>query len=192
MAKLDFLSMTIKQVEFMYPKLDSTYRWNPIDRQSEKCAQTADGAKWQLTWVMDKVRGDELTAQLQKHYAECKARDAKRPAFGKVFGSKVLEDGRISFSATRNGKNQKEESAPAPEVVGADTKPLADRAIWSGSTGNLMISAIPTTDAGGVGGIKLLLGKVQVVNPVYGSAGAGFEDETANVVAVAPADSEWG
>jgi len=192
MANPDFMSMTIKNVEFQYPKLDSTYKWNVAERHSEKCPQNAAGAKWQITWVMDKVRGDELTAQLQKHYAECKARDAKRPAFGKVFGSKVLEDGRVSFSASRNGTNQKGEASIAPEVVGADTKPLADCAIWTGSTGNLMVSAIPTMDADGVGGIKLLLTKVQVVNPVYGSAGAGFEDETANVVAVAPAESEWG
>ena len=192
MANPDFMSFNVRGVEFMYPKLDSTYRYIAAEKRSDKCAQTAQGAKWSVTFAPSKAEGEALLETLKKHYAECRVRDAKRPAFGRVFGSKVLDDGRISFSASRNGQNARDELNPAPEVVDAKTLPLENRAIWTGSTGNLILSAVPQTDPDGVGGIKLLLTKVQVVNPVYGSAGAGFKDESANVVEQAPADSEFG
>ena len=192
MANPDFMSFNVRGVEFMYPKLDSTYRYISAESRSDKCAQNAPGAKWSITFAPSKADGEALLETLKKHYEECRVRDAKRPVFGRVFGSKVLDDGRISFSASRNGLSTKGEPNAAPEVVDAKTLPLENRAIWTGSTGNLILSAVPQTDPKGVGGIKLLLTKVQVVNPVYGSAGTGFKDESANVVEQAPADSEWG
>jgi len=186
MANPDFLSMTVKNVEFLYPKVDTPYRFNASQQRSEPVDAKVPGAKWEVSWVVDEARGKEFIETLKTHYSECKSRDAKRPAFGKVFGSKILDDGRYKFTASRNGLTTAGTAATEPEVVGADTKPLANRSFWTGSTGNLMVSAIATTAPDGVGGIKLLLGKIQVVNPVYGSAGAGFEDETASVVSADP------
>jgi hypothetical protein len=77
-----------------------------------------------------------------------------------------------------------------PVVIDGQKQPLADKAIWSGSKGNLRLLAFAVTDPDGKGGISLLLDTVQVVHAVYG--GDGLDDfETVDSTATLTAEDDF-
>jgi hypothetical protein len=47
MAKTDFKPVMIRQVEFKYPRLAETYRYNTAEKRSEPCPPTASNAALQ-------------------------------------------------------------------------------------------------------------------------------------------------
>ena len=64
-----------------------------------------------------------------------------------------------------------------PPVVDAHKRPLADKAIWSGSIGSVAFSAVAVADPDQKWGITLLLSAVQVIKPKYGSTAVDEFDE---------------
>lgn len=170
-----FKKIVLKDVEFQYPRLDATYRFNSQDQRSEQCSPTAQGAAWSVSWTLSHEDGKALHADLAAHYNECKTRDTTLPAFSKVFGMKKLDNGLVSFRAKKNGTNRAGDQNAPPTVIGGDKQPLADKAIWSGSKGTMRIIAFPSKSPQGEGGVSLLLDAVQVIEPIYGDAG-GMDD----------------
>lgn len=196
MPNPNFLKIVPTNVEFRYPKLDQTYRFNSTERRSETCLPTAQGASWSITWVMNQEEGSALRKLLKSHYDQCRSLDKKLPEFGKIFGSNKEEDGTVTFTARRRGMTSKGEKNNPPRVVDAKKQPLENLSIWSGSKGNIIALAFPTVDPDGVGGISIMLDAVQVVTPVYGSDGLGDfkveETETATPAApAAPSGEDW-
>jgi len=160
----------IRNVEFKYPRLNATYRFNTSQKKSEECAPTASGASYSIGWEMSKDEANKLHTELKAHYETCQT---KSP-FSKVFGMKKLENGNYEFRAKRNGVNGQGALNEKPQVIDGSKQPLADVAFWGGSKGNLRVTAYPVTDPDGNGGISLLIDAVQVTHAVYG--GGGLDD----------------
>ena len=173
MAKTDFKPVMIRNVEFLYPRLNATYKFNTAEKRSEECNPRAQGASYSIGWKMDKDAAQALHSELKAHYESCKT----NPPFSKVFGMKKLDDGSFTFSAKRNGCNGQGEENSKPNVVDGMKKPLADTAIWGGSKGSIKVTAFPVTDPDGNGGVSLLIDTVQVTHAVYGGAGLDDFDE---------------
>ena len=175
MAKTDFKPVMIRNVEFQYPRLAATFKFNTAEKRSEECNPRAQGAAYSIGWEMKKDDATKLHAELKAHYESCQT---KAP-FAKVFGMKPLENGNVMFSAKRNGVNGQGDENPKPTVIDGMKQPLADLNFWSGSTGSIKVTAYPVTDPNGLGGISLLIDTVQVVNAVYGGGGLDDFDEVA-------------
>ena len=173
MANTDFKSVMIRNVEFKYPRLNATYRFNTSQKKSEECAPTASGASYSIGWEMSKDEANKLHTELKAHYETCQT---KSP-FSKVFGMKKLENGNYEFRAKRNGVNGQGALNEKPQVIDGSKQPLADVAFWGGSKGNLRVTAYPVTDPDGNGGISLLIDAVQVTHAVYGGGGLDDFDE---------------
>jgi hypothetical protein len=163
----------IRNVEFKYPRLNGTYRFNTSQKKSEECAPTASGASYSIGWEMSKDQASKLHAELKAHYETCQT---KSP-FTKVFGMKKLENGNYEFRAKRNGVNGQGALNEKPRVIDGSKQPLADVAFWGGSKGNLKVTAYPVTDPDGNGGVSLLIDTVQVTHAVYGGGGLDDFDE---------------
>lgn len=170
MAKTDFKSVMVRGVEFKWPRLNATYRFNTSEKKSEECAPTASGASYSIGWEMSKDEASKLHNELKAHYETCQT---KAP-FSKVFGMKKLDNGNYEFRAKRNGVNGQGQLNEKPRVIDGSKQPLADVAFWGGSKGNLKVTAYPVTDPDGNGGISLLIDTVQVTHAVYG--GGGLDD----------------
>jgi hypothetical protein len=171
MANTDFKGIMIRDVEFKFPKLGATYKFNTAENRSEECNPRAQGAAYSVSWTMNADAARKLQTELKQHYESC---TTKAP-FAKIFGMKKLDDGSFSFSAKRNGVNGQGEENPKPKVINGLKEPLEDVHIWGGSTGNIKVTAYPVTSPSGEGGISLLIDVVQVVNAVYGGSG-GLDD----------------
>jgi hypothetical protein len=100
MAKTDFKPVMIRQVEFKYPRLSETYRYNTAEKRSEPCPPTASNAAFSIAWEMTHDAARSLHAELKAHYESCQT---KAP-FAKVFG---IRSWRTATSSSR-------QSATAP------------------------------------------------------------------------------
>ena len=178
MAKTDFKPVMIRNVEFKYPRLNATYRYNTAEKKSEECAPTASNASYSIAWEMTAEEAKTLHADLKAHYETCQT---KAP-FSKVFGMKKLESGNYEFRAKRNGTNSQGQQNEKPRVIDGMKQPLADLAFWGGSKGSIKVTAYPVTDPDGNGGISLLIDTVQVTHAVYGGGGLDDFDEVATTM----------
>lgn len=169
MAKADFKQFMVRDVEFMYPRLNKTYKYNTAEKRQEECNPRAQGAAYSIAWKLDKDRALQFYNELKAHHATC-----GQGEFKTVFGMKKQDDGSVVFSAKRKGVNSKGEENSPPTVIDGAKQPLADTAIWGGSKGSIRVVGYPTTDPDGVSGISLLIDTVQVTEPVYG--GGGLDD----------------
>jgi len=173
MANTDFKPTMIRNVEFKYPRLNSTYRYNTAEKRSEECAPTASNASYSVAWEMPQGEAAKLHAELKTHYESCN----RKESFAKIFGMKKLENGNVEFRAKRNGTNSQGTLNEKPRVIDGMKQPLADLAIWGGSKGSIKVTAYPVTDPDGNGGISLLIDTVQVTHAVYGGGGLDDFDE---------------
>jgi len=173
MAKTDFKPVMIRNVEFKYPRLNGTYRYNTSEKKSEECAPTASNAAYSIAWEMTAEEAKTLHAELKAHYETCQT---KAP-FSKVFGMKKLDSGNYEFRAKRNGTNSQGQQNEKPRVIDGMKQPLADLAFWGGSKGSIKVTAYPVTDPEGIGGVSLLIDTVQVTHAVYGGGGLDEFDE---------------
>ena len=178
MAKTDFKPVMIRNVEFKYPRLNATYRYNTAEKKSEECAPTASNAAYSIAWEMTAEEAKTLHAELKAHYETCQT---KAP-FSKVFGMKKLESGNYEFRAKRNGTNSQGQQNEKPRVIDGMKQPLADTAFWGGSKGSIKVTAYPVTDPDGNGGVSLLIDTVQVTHAVYGGGGLDDFDEVATTM----------
>ena len=173
MAKTDFKPVMIRNVEFKYPRLNGTYRYNTSEKKSEECAPTASNAAYSIAWEMTAEEAKTLHAELKAHYETCQT----KAAFTKVFGMKKLDSGNYEFRAKRNGTNSQGQQNEKPRVIDGMKQPLADTAFWGGSKGSIKVTAYPVTDPEGIGGVSLLIDTVQVTHAVYGGGGLDDFDE---------------
>jgi hypothetical protein len=179
MAKTDFKPVMIRNVEFKYPRLNGTYRYNTSEKKSEECAPTASNAAYSIAWEMTADDAKTLHAELKAHYETCQT---KAP-FTKVFGMKKLDSGNYEFRAKRNGTNSQGALNDKPRVIDGMKQPLADTAFWGGSKGSIKVTAYPVTDPDGIGGVSLLIDTVQVTHAVYGGGGLDDFDEVPTTMA---------
>jgi hypothetical protein len=174
-ANNDFLSVLVKDVTLFWPRLDQPYRYNAQEKKTEACAPGVQGAGYSIAWDCPTAEAKALYSALRAHYNDCRTRNSKLPEMSQVFGMKKDDaTGTVRFTAKKRAMSNAGTPNKAPVVIDANKAELANKAIWSNSTGNLRVLAFPTTDPDGKGGISLLLDAVQVVEAVYG--GDGLDD----------------
>jgi hypothetical protein len=174
----DFLKLMIRDVDFFWPRLDQPYRYNAQTKRTEAASAGAPNAGYSIAWDMPTAKAKELHGELRKHYEACRSRNSKLPEFAQVFGMKKdPEAGTVRFTAKKRAMSADGKINKPPRVLGADLTDLDEKAIWSGSKGDLRVLAFAATDPDGGGGISLLLDVVQVKEAVYG--GDGIEDDFA-------------
>lgn len=172
----DFQKILIKDVSFLWPRLDQPYRYNSQEKRTESCAPTVNNAGYSIAWTCTLTEGKELFEHLKAHYKASKARNPKLPEFKQVFGMKKDEAaGTVQFTAKKRAMSNDGKLNKPPVVIDGQRLPLDNKAIWSGSKGNLRVLAFATQDPDGIGGISLLLDVVQVTHASYG--GDGLEDD---------------
>lgn len=178
----DFKKVVLKDVEFVWPRVDQTYRYNNAEKRTEPCAQTVSGAGYSIGIKLSLKDAKALKADLLAHYADCAKRNSKLPPETQtVFGAKVMTDSDgnktdfVSFTAKKKAMSNAGEANKPPRIVGMDLQELADKAIWSGSKGHIRMLAYPTVDPDGMGGVSLMLDAVQITEAVYG--GDSLEDD---------------
>lgn len=185
----EFKRMRMQMVELLYPRLDQLYRYDPTFKRDDggrgkSVAATANeqGANWSVGINLDEKRGKLLYKKCEDHFKACKP-DEK---FGGVWGYKEIngDELRLVFTAKRNAKNAKgkENEAPGMDVDEAGNA-LPDRAIKSGSKGDVYFAMYPafnpSADGGkGAEGISLYLSNLVVWDPQYGSNDFEDVDET--------------
>ena len=166
----DFKDMMVRDVTFTYPRLDSAYLYNSVERKSEKCSTTTPQAAWSCGFTVSKDEATRIWKEATDHYNECKSRskDSKMGEFKTVHSYKQNEDGTITFGTKKKCMSSKGTPNKEVRVVDGQKKDLEDRAFWSGSTGNIAFTMLPTFNPSkNEWGISFLLNAVQVVDAVY-------------------------
>lgn len=203
----DFKDMMVRDVTFTYPRLDSPYLYNAVERKSEKCSVTTPGASWSCGFTVSKEEASRIWKEAQAHYNECKSRskDSKMGEFKTIHSYKQNEDGTITFGTKKKCVSSKGTPNKEIRVIDGQKKDLENRAFWSGSKGNIALTMLPTHNPSAKEwGISFLLNAVQVVEPIYqelqddfdvvaGSASPAQDDPfSAPAAKSAPADDPFG
>lgn len=171
----DFKNMLINDVTFVYPKLNSAYQYNSVEKRSDQCSEDTPGAYWSCGFTLPKPEAIKLWNAAKDHFNECKSRNSKLGDFKTIHSYKENEDDTITFGTKKNCKTSKgKPNRPIP-VVDKDKKPLEDRAFWSGSTGAIKFSMLPTFNPSkNEWGISFLLDAVQVKHAEYADISEDF------------------
>ncbi len=183
----EFKDVLIRNVIFQYPKLDSGYLWNNAEVKSEKVSVSTPGAAWEISFIVSHEEGQNLWKQAISHFNECKKINSKLGQFGTIHSMKKNEDTTVFFTAKKKCITTKGIPAQAVKVIDAAKQPLADLSIWSGSTGNIKFSMLPTFNPKKEQwGIKLLLSAVQVIEAKYADQSDDFDAVNTGVDEVDP------
>jgi len=181
MAKTDFKPVMIRNVEFKWPRLNETYRYNSAEKRSDPSAPTAAGAAYSIAWEMTADETKKLHNELKAHHESC---DTKGE-FKTIFGMKKLESGNYEFRAKKNGVNSQGALNERPRVIDGAKLPLEDLSFRSGAKGSIRVTAYPTanpqTDPP-QHGISLLIDTVQVTHAIYGGGGLDEFEEVATTM----------
>ena len=164
MAKVE--SHIIRKVVARYPRLNRTYRYDPTAGERGKsvpCDPTADGAKYELQFVMNAAQAKDLYTVMATAY---NARAASEKSWPKKLGKatevfKKDEDGNYIAKAVLKGAYGADETKP-PKQVDSKNNPLPkDFELTTGSTVNVQISCVPYSMRDH--GVSLRLRAVQVL-----------------------------
>jgi len=172
----EFKDVLIRNVIFQWPRLDSGYVFNSTENKSEKVTTSTPGAEWSISFIVSHEEGQDLWKQAIAHFNECKKINSKLGKFGTIHAMKKLDDGTVQFTTRKSCITKKGTQSQPVKVIDAAKQPLADLSIWSGSTGNLKVSMLPTFNPKQEQwGIKLLLSAVQVIEAKYADQSDDFD-----------------
>lgn len=185
----EFLKVIVKNVTILWPRLEKIYRYNSQTKKTEPSAANVTGAGWSVGWEWPLAEGKEFFTAMKAHYTARRAARPDLPEFSGVFGMKKDAEKNIcTFTAKRKAVTNKGEMQKPPEVVvplgNGKFSPLEDKAIWSGTVGSIRLSAFPTIDPDGKGGISLVFDTVVVSEAKYG--GASMEEDFGDLQAASP------
>ena len=171
----DFKNMLINDVTFVYPKLNSAYQYNSIEKKSYQCDEDTPGAFWSCSFTLPKPEAINLWNAAKDHFNECKSRNSKLGDFKTIHSYKENEDDTITFGSKKACKTSKGKPSRPIVVVDKDKKPLEDRGFWSGSTGAIKFSMLPTFNPSkNEWGITFYLDAVQVKHAEYADISEDF------------------
>jgi hypothetical protein len=168
----DFMQHLLNNVTFMRPRMNQPYRWDSMFKNDDgnmgkyvACSADDDKAHWSISFEMDKAAATEFWNVAKAHFQN---RNPKEK-FAAIHSYRDLEDGLIQFTAKRNCKTKKGEFTEPPKMVDHNLEKLTDRAIWSGSKGDVNVTMLPTHNPSKKEwGISLMLTSVQVIEARYG------------------------
>ncbi len=172
-------SHKIKNVEFLFPRLNQPYKF---DRAAGKrgrsvpCAAEDDGAKYEISFAMDKAQAKELHGLMQEAFlASPKRDDSWDDSLSMAFDKN--EDGLWVGKANKKAAYNNEATKP-PGQYDAKNKSLDDDfMLTTGSKGNLLVKFIPYKMSAKNMGVSLQLQAVQVLEYKPYAPASPFDEE---------------
>ena len=162
----------IGQVEALWPRLNTTYRFDNKEKRSVPCDVFEDGAKYELSFRMSNAQAKKLYSQMKAAYTE-KAADDWPEKFDNPFNKE--EEGTYTFKTSLKGAYGKDATRKPTQYDASNTKLPEDFMLTTGSTVNIAGVCVPY-HAKGVGtGVSLRLNAVQVTNYVPMQMSSPFE-----------------
>jgi hypothetical protein len=188
-------SHKVKNVEFLFPRLNQPYKF---DRNAGKkgrsvpCAAEDDGAKYEISFAMTNAQAKELHGLMQEAFLASPKRDES-------WGDKLPnpfeknEDGLWVGKANKKAAYNNEATKP-PTQYDAKNKLLdSDFMLTTGSKGNLLVKFIPYKMSAKNLGVSLQLIAVQVLDYKPYKSRSPFDEEegfTADESAASPFEEE--
>ena len=152
----------IKNVEALWPKINTTYHFDSNEGRSVPCEPNAQNAEYSIQFRMDNATAKGLFTAM----SECYQANKKDKWADKLERTFVKEDeGMFTHKANLKGayKNQKTQK---PLQVDANNHKLPDEfLLTTGSTVNIAVQFVPY-DMGGKQNVSLRLRAVQVIKYV--------------------------
>ena len=154
----------INNVEALWPRLDKPYRFNRKENINEPCEPTADGAKYEMSFNMNRDMANWLHGEMKTAYeAEAKP---DWPAFPSPTDDrhpfKKNDFGEYRMSCNKKAAYDGEATTP-PSQWDAEAKRLPkDFQLTTGSKVNINVKLIPYNGTMGAG-VSLRLMAVQVL-----------------------------
>ena len=159
----DFMYYQMTNVEALYPKLDTTYKFdnraNGGKGGSVRCDALDDGAEYSMSFLMTEAEAKELYKAMRNAYKR-KKDDSWPDKFPLPF--KKQEDGRFLGKAKLKGAYGTDKTTPPLQVDAKNNKLPADFQLTSGSIVNLAFTFVPYSVQGT--GVSLRLNGVQVID----------------------------
>ena len=153
----------IGQVEALWPRLNTTYRFDNKEKRSVPCDVFDDGAKYEVSFRMSSVQAKKLFSEMKAAYVE-KSADSWPDKFDNPFAKE--EEGTYTFKTSLKGAYGKDATRKPVQYDASNTKLPDDFLLTTGSTINIAGVYVPY-HASGVGtGVSLRLNAVQVTNYV--------------------------
>ena len=174
----------IENVEALWPKINTTYRFDNVASRSVTCEATADGAEYSIQFRMDNATAKGLFTAMSECY-QANKKDKWADKLERTFVKD--DDGMFTHKANLKGA-YKNEVTKKPLQVDANNNKLPDEfLLTTGSTVNVAVQFVPY-DMGGKQNVSLRLRGVQVIkyipyedkNPFKETDGYVFEAKEDN------------
>ena len=140
----DFMYYQMTNVEALYPKLDTTYKFdnraNGGKGGSVRCDALDDGAEYSMSFLMTEAEAKELYKAMRNAYKR-KKDDSWPDKFPLPF--KKQEDGRFLGKTKLKGAYGTDKTTPPLQVDAKNNKLPADFQLTSGSIVNLEFTFVP-------------------------------------------------
>ena len=152
----------IKNVEALWPKINTTYHFDSKAGRSVTCDATADGAEYSIQFRMDNATAKGLFTAMSECY-QANKKDKWADKLERTFVKD--DDGMFTHKANLKGA-YKNEVTKKPLQVDANNNKLPDEfLLTTGSTVNVAVQFVPY-DMGGKQNVSLRLKAVQVIKYV--------------------------
>ena len=172
----------IKNVEALWPKINTTYHFDSKVNKSMPCGALDDGAEYSIQFRMDDATAKALYTEMSKSYQA-----NKKEKWAEKLDKSVLvkdDDGMYTYKANLKGAYSNNKTTRPLQVDAQGTKLPDDFLLTTGSTVNVAVTFNPY-DFGGKQNVNLRLKAVQVVkyvpmedrNPFDSVDGFTIEDE---------------
>lgn len=155
----------ITNVEARYPRLNATYRFDQTDMRTVKCDPLADGAAYEMQFVMLEEQAKELHQICMQAYANAAALDQKRKWPEKPTNLPYKRDenlGKIVGKAKLKGAYGDDKTQPPRQVDAQRNKLPSDFELTTGSKVNIAVVVVPY-NSGSINGVSLRLRAIQVL-----------------------------
>ena len=150
----------ITNVEARYPRLNSTYRFDQSEYRSVKCDPMADGAVYEIQFVMSDEQAKELHQLCMRAYANAAALDQKRKWPEKPEKLPYRRDdntGAVIGNAKLKGEYSGERTQPPRQVDAQRNRLPADFELTTGSKVNIAVVVVPY-NSGSINGVSHYIG----------------------------------
>lgn len=162
----------ISNVEALWPRINTTYKFDNKQKRSVPCDVFDDGAKYELNFRMTSAQAKKLYAEMKEAYIE-KAVDDWPEKFSNPFNKD--DGGMYVYKTVLKGAYGKSATGKPAQYDAANTKLADDFLLTTGSKINIAGVFVPYHNTGMGTGVSLRLRAVQVIKYVPLQATSPFE-----------------
>jgi hypothetical protein len=132
----------INDVEALWPRLNTTYKFDKKEKRSVPCDIFDDGAKYEVSFRMSNEQAKKLFSEMKDAFAE-KAADDWPEKFDNPFTKE--ENNTYTFKSTLKGAYGKNATRKPAQYDAHNTRLNDDFLLTTGSTVNIVGYLCPTT-----------------------------------------------